>query len=342
MMHMPAITLRLLRQSLTACLAAMALCSCGCRRNTAAAADDTPGTRPAFDTDSAMSYLRAQTLFGPRVPGTEAHRRCGDYLAATLRRLGADTVIEQRAEVTAWNGDRLPLRNILARFNTAGNTAPVLLAAHWDSRPWADSETSPDRASQAIDGANDGASGVAVLLEIARQAQARGTLMPLDILLVDGEDYGAHGDGGDENSWCLGTQQWLGTAPYASSPSPRYALLLDMVGGRGAQFHRERISDAYAPAIVNMVWNEAARIGLSHRFVNTRGGAVVDDHLFLNRAGIPAIDIIESMNPATGTFNPTWHTLDDTYENIDPAAVTDTGLLVSHLTIKNNVNNDNQ
>ena len=317
-------------------LVTIVLTACGGQKNSTPVQVSASVERPAFDTDSAMAYLYAQTLFGPRVPGTEAHRLCGDYLASTLRRLGADTVIEQHVVATAWNGDRLPLRNILARFNRQDGVAPILLVAHWDSRPWADSETDPDRASRPIDGANDGASGVAVLLEIARQAQAHGTLAPLDILLVDGEDYGARGDEGDEASWCLGTQEWLKSDPYSGVRTPRYALLLDMVGGRGARFHRERLSEAYAPAIVDMVWNAAAKLGLSDRFVNSAGGAVVDDHLFINRAGIPAVDIIESINPATGSFNPTWHTLDDTYENIDPAALTDAGLLVSHLTIKAN------
>lgn len=289
---------------------------------------------PPFDTDSAMSYLKAQTDFGPRVPGTEAHALCGAYLASTLRRFGADTVVEQRVGAVAWNGDRLPLHNILARFNSKPGVKPVLLVAHWDSRPWADAETDSERASKPIDGANDGASGVAVLLEIARQASIHGTKMPLEILLVDGEDYGSRDDHGDETSWCLGTQQWLAASPYDGIDRPRYAILLDMVGGRGALFHREYISNAYAPGIVDMVWNAAATIGLSDRFINEPGGAVVDDHLFLNKAGIPAIDIIESKNPLTGTFNPSWHTHDDNYSNIDPAAIADTGRLVSYLTIQ--------
>lgn len=316
-------------------LAPVMLVSCGVSsgsRATEPAAGSAAWT-PAFDTDSAMSYLKAQTDFGPRVPGTDAHSRCADYLVSALQRFGADTVDVQRVEVTAWNGDRLPLRNIFARFNRQQGINPVLLVAHWDSRPWADADSDSERAKQPVDGANDGASGVAVLMEIARQASLHGTRMPLDILLVDGEDYGAHGDDGDGSSWCLGTQQWLAESPYSGNDKPRYAILLDMVGGSGAQFHREYISNAYASQIVDMVWREAASIGLSDRFVNAPGGAVVDDHLFLNRAGIPAIDIIESKNPSTGSFNPTWHTGADTYSNIDRATIADTGRLVSHLTI---------
>ena len=308
--------------------------SCGRSGQNTAETANAAEAQPTFCTDSAMSYLKAQTDMGPRVPGTDAHARCAAYLQATLERFGADTVTVQDTTVTAWNGDRLPLHNIMARFGSRDGVAPVLLVAHWDSRPWADSETDKTLAAQPIDGANDGASGVAILLEIARQASVNGTKVPIEILLVDGEDYGAHGDEGDETSWCLGTQAWLASNPYADSQRPRFAILLDMVGGRGAMFNREYISDAYARAIVDMVWHEAAAMGLSERFVNEPGGAVVDDHLFLNRAGIPAIDIIENQNSETGSFNPTWHTHNDTYENIDPSTIGDTGRLVSRLIIK--------
>lgn len=319
------------------CALFMLPAACVGRKDTAVQGAVTPvkESRETFNTDSAMSFLKAQTDFGPRVPGSQAHTACGDYLARTLRRLGADTVIEQNVGAIAWNSDRLPLRNILARFGSRNDVKPVLLVAHWDSRPWADSENDPVEAAKPIDGANDGASGVAVLLETARLAGINGTLMPLEILLTDGEDYGSPTEtGGSETTWCLGTQAWLSTQPYAGREKPRYAILLDMVGGSNARFHREYISQRMAPGIVDMVWNAAASMGLADRFVNSEGGAVVDDHLFINRAGIPAINIIENQNPQTGTFNPTWHTHDDTYENIDPVTITDTGRLVAKLTIK--------
>ncbi len=319
-------------------LLAILVCGACGQRKTAGSAPQTgeSAARPHFDTDSAMAFLKAQTDMGPRVPGSDAHRKCGDYLYGTLKRLGADTVMEQLVTVTAWNGDRLPLRNIMGRFNIRNGVRPVLLVAHWDSRPWADAEDDPERAGKPIDGANDGASGVAVLLEIARQASVKGTNMPLDILLVDGEDYGNSDAPDGDSSWCLGTQAWLGNSPYNSSPTPRYGILLDMVGGRDARFHREYFSDRHAPGLVDMIWNTAASIGLSDRFVNEPGGAVTDDHVFLNRAGIPTVDIIENKNPATGTFNTTWHTHGDNYSNIDPTTIRDTGRLVSKLTINNN------
>lgn len=322
------------------CMAGLATAMISCKtpgkaKVDPAVAETTTLEVPAFSTDSAMAYLKAQTDFGPRVPGTQAHKECGDYLVERLTAFGADTVIEQKVNVTAWNGDKLPLRNILARFNSDAPGEPVLLLAHWDSRPWADAESDASKATKPIDGANDGASGVAVLMELARMAGEHGSIMPLDILLVDGEDYGAPGNtGGDETTWCLGTQAWLEISPYSDGKRPRYAILLDMVGGNAARFHREVVSNAYARDIVDMVWNTAASIGLSDRFVNTQGGAVVDDHLFLNRYGIPAIDIIENYNESTGSFNPTWHTHDDTYENIDPSTISDTGRLISYLTIK--------
>lgn len=315
-----------------------ATCGCGSSGNAGKPVADPSAAATAaapvrFDADSAMAFLRRQVAPGPRVPGSQAHKATGDYLAAELKRLGADTVIEQKATVTAWNGDRLPLRNILARFAPESAGKRILLVAHWDSRPWADEDLSDELRRQPIEGANDGASGVAVLLEIARQLGINPASEPVDILLVDGEDYGApDGTGGDETSWCLGTQEWIaGGIPYDFSSQPRYAILLDMVGGRDARFHREVLSDYMARDIVDMLWNRAARLGLADRFVNERGGTVIDDHLFLNRAGIPAVDIIESANPSTGSFNPTWHTHNDTADNIDPATLRAVGTLIQSI-----------
>lgn len=317
-------------------------CSCGSRsaagneaataQSAPAPAEQTAAEASAFDADSAMAFLRAQVDAGPRVPGSEAHAATARYLASTLRSLGADTVIEQRVEATAWNGDRLPLVNILARFAPESTAQRLLLVAHWDSRPWADAETDPALARKPIDGANDGASGVAVLLEIARLLGSKPAECPVDILLTDGEDYGApEGESADENSWCLGTQAWVKAMPYDFSTLPRYAVLLDMVGGRGARFHREVVSDYLAPDIVDALWSRAARLGLADRFVNERGGTVVDDHLYLNRAGIPAVDIIENRHPETLSFNPTWHTHDDTADNIDPSTLKAVGTLIESI-----------
>lgn len=295
----------------------------------------------SFSADSAMSYLRMQVDCGPRVPGTEGHARCAQQLESMLREW-ADTVDVHTTTVTAWNGDRLPLRNIRARFGTGLAGRPVLLIAHWDTRPWADAQFPGDDTRHPIDGANDGASGVAVLLEVARQSRLNGVSRSFDILLVDGEDYGApeHVDAG-EDTWCLGTQQWIADGELDRFVRPEYAILLDMVGGRNAIFNREYLSDGFARQYVDRVWRQAASIGLGERFSQSRGGAVVDDHLYLNRAGIPAIDIIECANPETGSFNPTWHTLGDNIENIDPATLEAVGRLISSLTVKQGSDNGN-
>jgi len=285
-----------------------------------------------FDADSAYANVARQVGFGPRVPGTDGHRRCGRWLAAELRRHGADTLIEQNCTATAYDGTRLGLTNIMARYNP-GARRRLLLVAHWDTRPMADGESDPSRRATPIDGANDGASGVGVLLEVARLLGGGG-LKPaadtgVDILLVDGEDYGApDGEEAGEDTWCLGTQYWAARMPY--TPEDRVeGIVLDMVGGRGAVFTREALSEYFAPELNMRVWATAARLGLDKRFVSRPGGAVTDDHLYINRAGIPCIDIIEASHPDTGSFNPTWHTLDDNIANIDPATLGDVGAVVA-------------
>ena len=164
-------------------------------------------------------------------------------------------------------------------------------------------------------GANDGGSGVGVLLEIARCLQERKPMIGVDILFVDAEDYGNSGD--NEDTWCLGTQYWIKNLPYSPSRMPQYGILLDMVGGKDAKFHREYVSQYVAPSIVDKVWTAAVASGYGDVFVNELGGSIVDDHVYVNQGGIPCIDIIETLNPQTMSFNPTWHTLDDNMSNID-------------------------
>lgn len=262
-------------------------------------------TAAEFSADSAYAYLARQVGFGPRVPGTAPHAACAAWLEAELRRHGADSVIVQRFPGVV---------NIMGRYNPDARQR-ILLAAHWDTRPWADAEDDSSLHSKPIDGANDGASGVGVLLEIARQLGSVRPESGVDILFVDAEDSG---DSGDDTSWCVGTQRWAGDTPYGpESPAPAFAIVLDMVGGRGARFHREALSVSQAPSVVDRVWATAAAIGHGDIFVNEPGGALVDDHLFIYRAGIPAIDIVESRNEQTGSFPPTWHTLADNLSNID-------------------------
>lgn len=278
-----------------------------------------------FNTDSAMSYIKAQVAFGPRVPGTTAHKAAAEYLAAKMKESNPDTLIIQSPEITMPSGEKVKIANIMGQWGL-GRPKRVLLVAHWDTRPFADEDADRANHNRPIDGANDGASGTGALLEIARSLNMS---MPpeigVDILLVDAEDSGL---ANDEESWCLGTQYWTDHMPYKPTRLPRYAILLDMIGGRDAVFHREYFSDLHARGVVDKIWSAAATSGHANRFPNQTGSALTDDHLFLNRAGIPAIDIVENRNPATGSFNPTWHTMDDNITNIDPATVGIVGQIV--------------
>lgn len=317
------------------------MCACACAKSASTASQAPQQSAPAaparFDADSAYAFVAAQVAFGPRVPGSDAAERCGDWLVSQLRRFGASNITEQRAEVVAYNGDILPIRNITAQFAPDASER-ILLLAHWDSRPWADEERDPAEREKPIDGANDGASGVGVILEIARQLSQHQPKTGVDILLVDAEDYGRRSDAPDvdnDNSWCLGTQYWT-AHPTLALESINYAVLLDMVGGKDAVFPREQLSEMAAPQIVDLVWKAAARASASERFPNRRGGAVMDDHVYLLRAGVPAIDIIESAHPATGSFPPYWHTHADNIDNIDPATLGAVGRTIANLTVTNN------
>lgn len=290
----------------------MSLASCGGAKGTAASTApgaEAPEHVMVFDADSAYSYVKSQTDFGPRVPNTPAHSAAGDWLASELRRHGAD-VTEQRADLKAFDGTVLKARNIFGRFNP-GKEDRLLLLAHWDSRPWGDKDPDPAKRTQPIDGANDGASGVGVILETARAIAARNPGIGIDILFADAEDWGSEEA---DDSWALGTDYFVKNPP-VEGYRPSRAILLDMVGGKGAVFPREYFSQLNSPALADSFWAAAAAAGYADRFPNTVGGAVNDDHIKLIDAGIPAIDIIE-FHPQSG-FNPTWHTSADNISNID-------------------------
>ena len=311
----------MIRSAIPALFLTLALTACGSRKGADADRDtDSAAAVPVAvaDADSAMSYVARQVAFGSRTPGSDAHRECRTWLAAKLTALGVENVAVSEEAVTTTDGVGRTAYNIFGSINP-GATRRVLLLAHYDTRPHADEDPDPSNRSTPLDGANDGASGVAVLLDVARALRANPVdSIGVDILLTDLEDSGTDGD---DTSWCLGTQKWVENMPYTDANLPVYGILLDMVGGRDARFNREMISDSYARAICDKVWAVAAASGLSARFPNERGGAVIDDHLYINRAGIPCIDIIENANPATGSFNPTWHTLGDNIGAIDPATL---------------------
>lgn len=258
----------------------------------------TTATVPAFNRDSAYHFIEKQVSFGPRVPNTAGHKMCGDYLIHTMRSYDAQVTIQEFVE-QAYDGTRLNLRNIIASYNPQARKR-ILLAAHWDTRPFADKDTE-DR-YEPIDGANDGASGVGVLLEVARILSLNEKpKIGIDIIFFDGEDYGEHEDvdnpplkdGLVKIWWCLGSQYWARN-PHVPRYSAYFGILLDMVGGKDATFYKEGGSMQFAPKIVTKVWNTARSLGYSNYFINSNSPGIMDDHIFINRdAKIPMIDIVE-------------------------------------------------
>lgn len=267
---------------------------------------------PRFDADSAYSYVKRQVEFGPRVPNTTAHEVTAAWLSGELRRHGAE-VTEQKADLRAFDGTLLKSTNIMGSFNPAAGDR-LLLLAHYDTRPWADEDPDPENQKKAIDGANDGASGVGVLLEAARLIGRDNPGKGIDILFVDSEDYG---ESGDDTSWALGARYF---AEHAIKPGykPSRAVLLDMVGGKDAVFPAEYFSRQSAPGIDDAFRRAADAAGHGDRFPKVFGGAITDDHMELIKRGIPTIDIIDyRVGGGSGGFCPTWHTLDDNMDNID-------------------------
>lgn len=263
-----------------------------------------------FNADSAYSYVARQVAFGPRVPNSVAHKAAGDWLSSELSRHGFK-VTEQKATLKAFDGTLLNARNIFGQINPEAGER-ILLLSHWDSRPWADKDPDPSKRKHPVDGANDGASGVGVLLEIARQLSQVSTSRGIDILFVDAEDWG---DDGDEDSWALGTKYFAQNPP-VKGYAPHGAILLDMVGGQDAVFCREYFSERSAPQLTEDLWKRAHSLGYGEMFPNRMGTAVMDDHVQLIRNGIPAIDIIEYHPDGNTGFNPRWHTSQDNLEGI--------------------------
>jgi len=269
---------------------------------------------PEFNADSAYLFVKKQVSFGPRVPNSDAHAACGDYLAERLKSFGAN-VKEQKADLKAYNGTILKSRNIIASFGEDKKDR-LLLFAHWDTRPFADHDSDERNHRNPLDGANDGASGVGVLLEIARNIQNREPSLGIDIILFDAEDYGTpEFDRGlissSDDTWCLGSQYWSKN-PHTPNYKARFGILLDMVGAHDAVFHKEYFSKQYAGGIVEKVWRTARNLGYGKYFVDKNGGAITDDHVPVNRnMKIPSIDIIQ-FDPDTPTgFGHYWHTVND-------------------------------
>lgn len=294
----------------------------GCKnQNQASAGQDTDTiavTQVQFNADSAYASVVAQCDFGPRVPGSAAHDRCGDYIVARFKALGL-TVSEQRADQKAWDGKVLHTRNIIAAYRPE-LADRIIICTHWESRPWADADPDSSLHRQPVMAANDGASGVAVMLEVARKLEELKPELGIDFICFDSEDYGIPywaetDDVADGSDWCLGSQYWA-AHPHVPSYKARFGILLDMVGGRDARFCFEGISMRYASEVMVHVWDAAGRAGASQLFLAEQGGYAQDDHVPMNEvAGIPTIDIIPYVE-GEHTFGATWHTTQDTPENI--------------------------
>lgn len=276
----------------------------------AAPEPEVPVSVPQFNPDTAFRYTEVQVKFGPRVPGSAAHKKCGDYLFSVLKQW-CDTVIEQNAPITAHDGKVFQMRNIIGSFNPAAGNR-IILAAHWDTRPWADQAT--ERKEAPIDGANDGAASAAMLLEAARQMALADVKTGVDIILFDLEDYGKSEI---ENSYCYGSQYWSRNK-HVPGYQARFGILIDMAAGENPTFTKEGTSMQYASDVVELVWNTAAEAGYGKYFVNDESAGIVDDHYYINRiAGIRCIDIIHYDYSMPQHFWKHWHTHEDTIDKVD-------------------------
>ncbi|NOX86414.1 MAG: M28 family peptidase [Chlorobi bacterium] len=286
-------------------------------------------TVPAFNADSAYYFVEKQVLFGPRVPGTKAHKKCLKWLTGKLQQY-SDTVIDQHFKARTYDKMIRNGSNIIASFNPEKKKR-ILLMSHWDSRPFADHDPDPSKRRTPVDAANDGASGVGVLLEMARQFHLKNPDVGVDIVLFDLEDWGPPADLKmyNEEYWGLGSQYWAKN-PHVYGYSARFGILLDMVGASDPVFRKEAYSREYARYYLDKVWGVAQDLGYGDNFVNDDGPAISDDHVFVNEyLKIPSIDIID-LRPesSNGTFFEYWHTTGDNMSVIDKESLKITGTVL--------------
>ena len=287
---------------------------------------------PVFNADSAYHYTAMQVSFGPRVPGTEAHEACGNYLSDELKRFGASVMV-QEATVKLLDQTPIQIKNIIGSFQPE-NKSRILLFAHWDSRPYADHDPNPENWMKPIDGANDGAGACAALLEIARQAGMNPPAVGIDIIFFDMEDWGPpnfpsknrhYGD------WCMGSEYWARN-PHIPNYVAQYGILLDMVSAPDAQFYKEIHSQESAPSIVKKVWEASRATGYDSYFIDRNGGYIKDDHVpVINYRKIPSINIIHYVPDSSSGFGSYWHTLEDNMSNVSKETFTAVGQTVLYV-----------
>jgi glutaminyl-peptide cyclotransferase len=306
-------------------VAGLLLFSASCKNNSRPKPDENsnpvqepPVVAAPFNVDTAFVFVKKQASFGPRVPNGSEHEKCAAWLTSTLRRFTKDVVV-QSFKMKAYNGVELNLKNIIGSFNPSAKTR-ILLCSHWDSRPYADNDPDVSKHRTPIDGVNDGASGVGILMEAARQLSLKAPEVGVDILLLDGEDYGAPQDeknAGVEDDWALGSQYWSRT-PHTEGYTARFGILLDMVGAENATFRLEASSMYYAPDVMNKVWRIAAKIGYTSYFLAENSNGITDDHIYINKIRqVPTIDIIQNDPSTESGFYKYWHTVNDNLAGID-------------------------
>ncbi|MGD0711481.1 MAG: M28 family peptidase [Bacteroidales bacterium] len=273
---------------------------------------------PDFNADSAYNYTAKQVAFGPRTPNSSAHDKCADFLISKFKTYSKNVIV-QESVTKGFDGKALNFKNIIVSFFPENNNR-IFIGAHWDSRPFADQDPDEKNHKTPIPAANDGASGVGILMEIARQFSKTPPPIGIDLILFDVEDYGQPEKSGfpeQEDTWCLGSQYWAKN-PHVKGYYAKFGIVIDMVGNEGATFYQEGTSMKYAPDIVKKVWDIGIRAGYSDYFLFSKMGELTDDHLYINMiAKIPTIDIINHDASTRSGFYKYWHTLKDDMNGIN-------------------------
>lgn len=308
--------MKTINKTLIIMLSLLSLIGCKKPKTDVPIGEDAKKCEVQFDADSAFRHIKAQCDFGARTPGSAAHTQCGDYIVKSFQALGLN-VIEQKAPITMWDKKQFECRNIIAQYKPEAKER-IIICTHWDSRPWADNDPDESKHNEPVMAANDGASGVGVMLEVAAKLKEVNPKVGIDFICFDLEDYGNH-DSSDESSWCKGSAYWA-AHPHVEGYQALHGILLDMVGGNGVVFRQEIFSTQYAPQVLYQVWDAARVAGYENYFPSEQGGMITDDHIPMNQAGIPTIDIISSNRSGNG-FCDTWHTTRDTPENISTATL---------------------
>jgi len=276
---------------------------------------------PNFNADSAYYFVQKQVDFGPRVTGSEESKKCADWMVKEFKKF-ADNVIEQKEQIKSFDAGKLNIRNIIVEFNPSAKKR-IMICTHWDSRPYADEDPNTANQNKPILAADDGASGPAVMLEMARLLHDKKPAIGIDFVCFDAEDLGKREY---EHSYCLGSQYW-GKHLHKPGYKAEFGVLLDMVGGAGAKFIWEANSVKYAQPILRKVWDQAVELGFSSQFYyyNAPGG-IEDDHYYVNEyTGIPTIDIIHYTESTRSSFPPYHHTMGDNMSIIDRGTLRSVG-----------------